>query len=143
MSVLHDEPVVIDRSARLRGESLLKDDFLSIAQVSDDRALNSGIQNFVSDIGFDRYGVVVLHDDRSGQRNSTVLAEFHNAPPEYLQTYDSREVGKLDPVMQHCKRSRRSSMGSIPMWTWVPLKGGNISRSLVSRAESRPPFTCP
>jgi DNA-binding CsgD family transcriptional regulator len=97
MSVLHDQPVA--------GNSLLKDEFLVIAQARDDRALDSGIQKFVSDTGFERYGVVVLHDDFSGRRSSTILAKFHNAPPEYLQTYEDREKCKVDPVLQHCKRS--------------------------------------
>ncbi len=50
--------------------------------------------------GFDIVGAMVVFNQ------SATHTEFHpvnNAPLEYEQSYDSRELAQVDPVMQHCK----------------------------------------
>ena len=104
MSTSHGRAVAVDSDAHLIGTSLLKDEFLSITSAQDKRALDLELQNFVSNTGFDRYSVMVLHDDFSSVRSCTILGQLHNAPSDYVE-YDDKEAARADPVMQHCKRS--------------------------------------
>ena len=115
MSTLHDRAVAVDAGARLVGTSLLKNEFLSITSAQDGRSLDLEIQNFVLNAGFDRYSVMLLHDDFSSAGSCTVVGQLDNAPPEYVE-YDDQEAARLDPVMQYCKRpARRLSMAKQPM----------------------------
>lgn len=57
---------------------------------------------FTEDLGFSTVAAMVITD------HSPTLTEFQtvtNAPPLYLADFENLELGRIDPVSQHCKRS--------------------------------------
>ena len=58
--------------------------------------------NFSQDLGFGTVAAMVITD------HSPTLTEFQtisNAPAAYLEDFENLELGRIDPVSQHCKRS--------------------------------------
>lgn len=105
MPVLHDSALALDAAVTLNGKSLLNDEFMSVIGAHDRRALDTAIRAFTSTLGFDRYNVCVIHDDFSSEDSCLTVSMLHNTPPEYFREWVAYEAGRVDPVMQHCKRS--------------------------------------
>ena len=62
------------------------------------------IVNFVQDFGFEHMAAMVIID------HSPTLTEFctvTNAPEAFLRDFENLDLGRIDPVSQHCKQSRK------------------------------------
>lgn len=94
------------RNALARADSYpLNEAFLPVVTARDRCTLDSEIQSFISETGFERYGVAVIHDDFSSADSCVILGGLNNTPPEYLAEWANVEAGRRDPVMQLCKRA--------------------------------------
>ena len=85
--------------------NMCEDEFVRVGMASDLGALEFEVQKFTSSLGFERYGVVVLHDDFSGPSSCKRAGAIENVPHEYAEIYNNSALVKCDPVLQHCKRS--------------------------------------
>lgn len=83
--------------------TLLDDRFTSILQASDRDALLEGTVRFARSIGFATVNVLSVMDSPS--TGDPIFLTVNNSPPA-SRVLDSRENGRRDLVMQHCKRSR-------------------------------------
>lgn len=65
-------------------------------------ALKSELVGFAHSLGFDKTSMIAVFDQ------SLTRSEFHsidNAPLEYRESFSDERLGKIDPVMQHCKKT--------------------------------------
>jgi DNA-binding CsgD family transcriptional regulator len=67
--------------------------------------LEAEVKRFTSALDFERYGVVLIHDDFSSDDSCRTLGSIDNVPPSYLPYFESRGGNRANPVNQHCKRS--------------------------------------
>lgn len=99
-----------DRDTRAAAESVfrkgfLDDEMLTVAVAQDLGALEDSIQRYTHGAGFDRYGLIVIHDDLSSESSCVVLGGLNNTPSEYLDEWADPEAGRRDPVMQQSKHT--------------------------------------
>jgi DNA-binding CsgD family transcriptional regulator len=96
---------------------MLQPSYLSVLEVENEEQLLYQLIRFGKKLGFDTINALTILDQ------STTQTEFHsidNTPERFLEAYFDISLGRVDPVMQHCKCS------SVPLiWdqdTYV-LKG--------------------
>jgi len=65
--------------------------------------LKAEVERFTSALEFERYGVLLLHDDFSSKDSCIRLGSIDNAPLSYQEVSESKDLAKADPVHQHCK----------------------------------------
>ena len=104
------------------GTASFDDEFTRMSAVRDRVSLEAEVQGFASGLGFERYSVLVFHDDFSHNDSCVEIGSIHNAPTAYFQTWDSRSLAKVDPVNQHCKRS--SAPAVYGQQTYVSIGSG-------------------
>ena len=97
--------MTIGTAGALASVKLLDAEFLPILGARDDQALEVAIRHFTVNAGFDFYSMLVVHDDFSSADSLVHQSSLHNIPPEYLATWTDKKLGKVDPVLQHCKCS--------------------------------------
>lgn len=76
---------------------------LDVLHASNIGEFKSNITRFVQDLGFGTVAATVITD------HSPTLTEFQmvtNAPDAFLSEFEDLEMGRIDPISQHCKRSR-------------------------------------
>ena len=95
------DPVCAQPSSFKRG--FFADELLRVVGAKTSDELDESIRCFVADSGFDRYGLLVIHDDFSKEKSGVVLSALHNTPQEYLDEWVDN--GETDPVCQQAKRS--------------------------------------
>ena len=98
------------------------DELLEVVGAKDSHDLDASIQRFVREVGFERYGLLVIHDDLSRPDSAVVVSRLHNTPDAYQEWAD---IGRSDPVCQHAKRSTAPFIygpetyrqaGAMPRW---------------------------
>lgn len=101
---------------------MLQGDYLSVLEAKDQSQFRSVVIHFAQALGFETVSALVVVD-RPG-----VSAEFvavHNTPLAFEQNFESANIGRRDPVMQHCKRqtmpivwSQKTYLddGAIELW---------------------------
>lgn len=80
---------------------MLQGDYLSVLEAKDQDQFRSVVVRFAQQLGFDTVTAMVAVDRAEG---GPEFVAVHNTPQAYLQTFESLNVGKRDPVAQHCKR---------------------------------------
>jgi DNA-binding CsgD family transcriptional regulator len=80
---------------------MLQGDYLSVLEAKDQAQFRSVVIRFAQQLGFGTVSAMVAVD-RPG-----VAPEFvavHNTPMAFEQNYEDLNIGRRDPVMQHCRR---------------------------------------
>ena len=80
---------------------MLQGGFSEVLKTGSRDEFHGEVTAFTKRLGFDTFSATVVIDHMLGE------AEFitvDNTPQEYKDTFESRENGRRDPVMQHCKR---------------------------------------
>ncbi|MEO5881931.1 MAG: autoinducer binding domain-containing protein [Caldimonas sp.] len=95
------DPVHAPASVLKRG--FLDDEVLDVVAAKNSSELDASIQRFMRAAEFDRYGLLVIHDDFSGANSVAVLSTLHNTPAAFHEEWV--ENGGSDPVCQQAKRS--------------------------------------
>lgn len=75
---------------------------LDVLHASSIKDFSKQLISFVQDFGFETVAATVVTD------HSATLTEFQtvsNAPAGFLKEFENLELGRIDPVSQHCKRS--------------------------------------
>jgi DNA-binding CsgD family transcriptional regulator len=67
--------------------------------------LEAEIKKFADALDFERYGLLLIHDDFSSDASCVVLGAIDNVPPGYQASAQNSDQCRADPVQQHCKRS--------------------------------------
>jgi DNA-binding CsgD family transcriptional regulator len=102
-------------------EALLSDRFTVMLGVRGVEDFRDELVRFTQWLGFDLVSTIVVIDRPMGE--SDFLA-VDNAPNAYREMADDRDAGRVDPVMQHCKR-----FGTPMIWdrrTYV--EGGAVDK---------------
>jgi DNA-binding CsgD family transcriptional regulator len=80
---------------------MLHGDYLSVLEARDHDQFRSVVIRFAQQVGFETVSAMVAVD------RPDVGSEFvsvHNTPLAFEQSYENLNIGRRDPVMQHCKR---------------------------------------
>jgi DNA-binding CsgD family transcriptional regulator len=80
---------------------MLQGSFQSVLEAKNRDEFREEIVRFAQDLGFNTVAATVIVDRGPG------AAEFisvDNAPPAYYEVFLDPDMGRKDPVMQHCKR---------------------------------------
>ncbi len=80
---------------------MLQGDYLSVLEAKDKAQFRSVVIRFAQQLGFNTVSAMVAVD-RPG-----ITPEFvavHNTPMAFEQSYEDLNIGRRDPVMQHCRR---------------------------------------
>jgi DNA-binding CsgD family transcriptional regulator len=81
---------------------MLSDDFTEVLASRDRDDLFASVLRFAHRLGFERMTAMAVLDLADG---TSTFASVDNAPPACRLFHDSLAQARLDPVMQHCKRS--------------------------------------
>jgi DNA-binding CsgD family transcriptional regulator len=81
-------------------ESMLQSGYLSVLEARTRDALLGELVRFSRQLGFETISAMAVVDHFLGEPEFIAL---DNAPAGYSQAADDRSLGKIDPVMQHCK----------------------------------------
>jgi DNA-binding CsgD family transcriptional regulator len=81
---------------------MLQSHHLSVLEAQDRESFLKEVVGFSRQLGFDRVGAMTVVDQPSGE---PLFINLDNAPEAYRSSSAFRKEGKLDPVMQHCRRS--------------------------------------
>jgi DNA-binding CsgD family transcriptional regulator len=80
---------------------MLQGDYLSVLEAKDQDQFRSVVIRFAQQLGFETVSAMVAVD------RPDVGSEFiavHNTPLAFEQNYEDLNIGRRDPVMQHCRR---------------------------------------
>lgn len=81
---------------------MLQGDYQSVLEAKNHDEFKSVVIRFAQRLGFDTVSASVIVD-RLGADPELITVD--NTPRQYLQTFEDINVGKRDPVAQHCKRN--------------------------------------
>ncbi len=104
MFAWHDRDTTAAAASVFR-KGFLDDEMLNVVMARNADAFDASIRNFMWAAGFDRYSLIVMHDDFSSPTSGVVLTGLNNTPPEFLCEWGDIEGGRADPVMQQCKHT--------------------------------------
>jgi DNA-binding CsgD family transcriptional regulator len=80
---------------------MLQGDYLSVLEAKDHDQFRSVVIRFAQQLGFETVSAMVAVD----QPNlGSEFVAVHNTPLAFEQNYEDLNIGRRDPVMQHCKR---------------------------------------
>lgn len=85
---------------------LLHGSFLSVMQAETEAVFRQEVIRFANELGFDYVSAMTVVDQ------SLTHSEFYtvdNTPQAYRDAFAKSNIGRMDPVMQHCKR------GTVPI----------------------------
>ena len=83
-------------------DTLLNRKCLEVLHASSVKDFSRQLVSFAQDLGFGTVSATVVTD------HSPMLTEFQtvsNVPAGFLKEFENLELGRIDPVSQHCKRS--------------------------------------
>ncbi len=83
MAVSHDFAARARTTRELFHPVLLHPDFEEIAVARDAGAIDAAVLAFTTATGFDRYAVVLMHDDFSGDGSGVATHWLDNTPEEF------------------------------------------------------------
>jgi DNA-binding CsgD family transcriptional regulator len=101
---------------------MLQGDYLSVLEAKDQAQFRSVVIRFAQQLGFDTVSAMVVVD-KPGM--AAEFAAVHNTPMAFEQSFESLDLARRDPVMQHCRRNTMPivwtqktylSAGAIDMW---------------------------
>ena len=81
---------------------MLQSGFTSVLQVQSRDELREAVLAFAKQLGFEKATAMAVVDRFRGEPDFFLV---DNAPDEYMDIADSRDIQRLDPVGQHCKRA--------------------------------------
>jgi DNA-binding CsgD family transcriptional regulator len=81
---------------------MLRQELMSILAVETREELLREVLRFTRMLGFDTVAAVAVVDQPDGR---TRFIAVHNTPAEFTETFLNTDIGRRDPVMQHCRRS--------------------------------------
>lgn len=81
---------------------MLKGDYQSVLEATNQDQFRSVVIRFAQRLGFDKVGATVAVDRVGGESEFLTV---HNTPLAFQQTFDDLSIGKRDPVQQHCRRN--------------------------------------
>lgn len=81
---------------------MLQGDYLAVLEAKTKDEFRSVVVRFAKNLGFETVSAMVAVDRLGGEPE---FVSVHNTPLAYLQTYENVNIGKRDPVSQHCKRN--------------------------------------
>lgn len=87
-------------------ENMLQSGYLSVLEVKSRDELQTELVRFADQLGFDKVAGMTVIDHFLGDPEFITI---DNTPAAYRETYENRNTGRRDPVMQHCKTK------SVPM----------------------------
>jgi Autoinducer binding domain len=80
---------------------LLHDHCEAVANASSREEFQAALVRFANDLGFEFMAASAVYDRPQAHAK---FVSVHNAPAAYLPVMEA-EIGRFDPVMQHCKHS--------------------------------------
>jgi DNA-binding CsgD family transcriptional regulator len=80
---------------------MLQGDYLSVLEAKDQDQFRSVVVRFAQQLGFETVSAMVAVD---GPDAESQFIAVHNTPLAFEQSYEDLNIGRRDPVMQHCKR---------------------------------------
>jgi DNA-binding CsgD family transcriptional regulator len=101
---------------------MLQGDYQSVLEATNLDQFRSVVIRFAQRLGFDKVSAMVAVDRLGGEPEFVAV---HNASPAYLQTFENLDLGKRDPIAQHCKRNTVPIMwgqqtylknGAVELW---------------------------
>ena len=81
---------------------MLQGDYQSVLEATNLDQFRSVVIRFAQQLGFDKVSAMVAVDRLGGEPEFVAV---HNASLAYLQTFENLNLGKRDPIAQHCKRN--------------------------------------
>jgi DNA-binding CsgD family transcriptional regulator len=81
---------------------MLQSGFTSVLQVKTRDELRAEVLAFAKKLGFDKATAMAVVDRFRGEPDFFLV---DNAPEEYTDIAESRDIQRIDPVGQHCKRA--------------------------------------
>lgn len=81
---------------------MLQGGFMSVMQASSRDELRHEIIRFANDLGFDTVAATTVIDNPLG---GTEFISVDNTPDEYRELFNDPQMGRRDPVAQHCKHA--------------------------------------
>ena len=75
---------------------------IAVANATDTESLHTIVVKFGKALGFDTVSATAVFDNPQGPSD---FFSVDNTPAGYVQYWDDRNLGQLDPVMQHCKHN--------------------------------------
>jgi DNA-binding CsgD family transcriptional regulator len=101
---------------------MLQGDYLSVLEARDQAQFRSVVVRFAQQLGFDTVSASAIVDRPD---TGSEFVAVHNTPAAFEQTFENLNIGRRDPVMQHCKRQTVPivwgqktylDQGSIDLW---------------------------
>lgn len=101
---------------------MLQGDYLSVLEARDQAQFRSVVVRFAQQLGFDTVSASAIVDRPD---TGSEFVAVHNTPAAFEQTFENLNIGRRDPVMQHCKRhtvpivwgqKTYLDQGSIDLW---------------------------
>jgi len=101
---------------------MLQGDYLSVLEAKDQAQFRSVVVRFAQQLGFDTVSASAIVDRPD---TGSEFVAVHNTPAAFEQTFENLNIGRRDPVMQHCKRQTVPivwgqktylDQGSIDLW---------------------------
>ena len=89
-----------DPNRVVRDGSMLQAGYLSVLEARTEHEFRDEIVRFATQLGFERVGAITVIDRLLAP---PVFINVDNAPAEYREFFDRPSLGRVDPVMQHCK----------------------------------------
>lgn len=106
---------------------MLQGSYQSVLEAKSREEFHGEVLRFTRKLGFDTMAAVTVVDNPTGD---TEFVAIDNAPDAYRDSMGDPQIGRLDPVMQHCKRN------SVPIiWdqsTYVSVGLGDLWESQAS-----------
>lgn len=101
---------------------MLQGDYLSVLEARDQAQFRTVVVRFAQQLGFDTVSASAIVDRPD---TGSEFVAVHNTPAAFEQTFENLDIGRRDPVMQHCKRQTVPivwgqktylDQGSIDLW---------------------------
>jgi DNA-binding CsgD family transcriptional regulator len=97
---------------------MLQGGFTSVLQVQSRDELLTEVVGFTRRLGFETVTAMAVVDHFRGEPE---FISVDNTPAGYRESFESREDGRRDPVMQHCKRASVPIIWNQDTYTGVGL----------------------
>jgi DNA-binding CsgD family transcriptional regulator len=81
---------------------MLLDEFVAVGGCQTQVELHEAVMRFMRHVEFDRMGAGAVVDSTM---NESIVRAIDNTPSGYRDAFEDIELGRRDPVMQHCKTS--------------------------------------
>lgn len=106
---------------------MLQGHYLSVLQSQDRDEFQREVVRFTQELGFERVSALTVIDQPSG---GPQFIPVHNTPAAFLSVYNDAPRGRIDPVMQHLRRS------SVPlMWDQGTYVGAQLGEQWEVQAQ--------